>query len=95
MYHVIKAFTDLEDDGYVYQENDNYPRTENKNVTKERLEALSTTENLRKEVLIERISFKDMDIKNLVYYTKIFGVKIPKGSKKEEIIALLEEQKND
>ncbi len=95
MYHVIKAFKDLDDNDYIYQENYDYPRNENKNVTKERLDALSTTENLRKEVLIERKDFKEMDIKALVYYAKIFDVKIPKGSKKEDIIALLDMSQND
>ena len=94
MFHVIKAFKDLEDNDYVYEENDIYPRTENKNITKERIEALSTINNKRNEVLIEAVDFSDMDIKSLIQYTKIYDIKIPKGSKKEDIIAILNKPMN-
>lgn len=90
MFHVIKAFKDLEDNEYIYQENDIYPRSENKNITKERIEALSTANNKRSEILIKVKNFSEMDIKSLIQYTKIYDIKIPKGSKKEDIIKILE-----
>lgn len=91
MFHVIKAFTDAEDNKFVYQENDLYPRKGNKNITRERIESLSSTENRRKEILIERNDFANMDIVNIALFAKIYDIKFPKGSKKEEMIALLSE----
>lgn len=89
MFKVINAFKDLEDNDYIYKENDIYPRKENKNITKERIESLSTVNNKRNEILIEMMDFNDMDIKSLIQYTKIYDIKLPKCSKKEDIIAIL------
>ena len=95
MFNVIKDFKDLEDNDFIYQENDTYPRVQNKKVDKERIEALSTSNNKRKEVLIEVKDFKDMDIKSLALYAKIYDIKFPKGSKQEEMISILENMSNE
>lgn len=94
MFRVIKAFQDLEDNEFIYNDNDLYPREENKKVDKERIDALSTTNNKRKEVLIELIDFRDMDIKSLVQYAKIYDIKFPKKSTQEEMISILENMSN-
>lgn len=86
---------DLEDNNFIYQENDMYPRKENKKVDKERIVALSTTNNKRNEVLIEIKNFRDMDIKALVQYAKINDIKFPKGTKQENMIAILENTLNE
>jgi hypothetical protein len=52
-YKVIKAFKDLEDDNHIYQAGDKYPRSGR--AKKERIEALSSDQNKRKEVFIEEV----------------------------------------
>jgi hypothetical protein len=52
MYKVIKSFSDLQDNGFVYKAGDVFPRF-GKTVTAERLEELSTDRNRRGEALIE------------------------------------------
>lgn len=94
MFRVIKAFKDLEDNDFIYNENDLYPRPENKKVDKERINALSTTNNKRNTILIELNDFKDMDIKSLVQYAKIYDIRFPKKSTQEEMISILENMSN-
>ena len=55
MYRVKKAFTDLKDNGHVYQAGDEYPRKGTK-PSKARITELSTTANKRGEILIEAVT---------------------------------------
>ena len=52
MYKVIKSFSDLQDNGFVYKAGDTFPRL-GKEVTKERLKELLSEGNKRGEKLIE------------------------------------------
>lgn len=54
MYKVIKYFTDLQDNGFEYEEGDEFPR-KGLIVPSSRLKALSTINNRRKEVLIREV----------------------------------------
>lgn len=54
MFKVIKKFTDLQDDRYLYNEGDTYPRKGFK-VSSQRLEELSTSSNRRGEPLIKEV----------------------------------------
>lgn len=54
MYKVIKKFTDLQDNRFLYNEGDTYPRKGFK-VPLERLEELSTSSNRRGEPLIKEV----------------------------------------
>lgn len=51
-YVVVKDFKDLEDNNHIYKKDHQYPRN-NKKADPERVKALSTTDNKRKEVLIK------------------------------------------
>src|SRR5699024_384702 len=54
-YVVLHAFKDLEDKCYVYEKNSKYPRKANKEVTKQRVDELSSKKNkLRKQLIKER-----------------------------------------
>lgn len=55
MYKVIKFFTDMQDDNFVYNIGDIFPR-ENKSVTDERIEELATSKNRRGEPLIKKVA---------------------------------------
>ena len=54
MYKALKYFTDLQDSNHPYDEGDIFPRDGLK-VSEERLKELSSTNNKRKEVLIQLI----------------------------------------
>lgn len=54
MYKVIRYFTDLQDNDYMYREGDIYPR-EGLTPTKERIVELSTNRNLQGVPLIKEI----------------------------------------
>ena len=54
MYKVIKSFSDLQDNGFIYEAGDVFPRL-GKEVTQERTDELATKNNKRKEVLIQYI----------------------------------------
>lgn len=54
MYTVIKKFTDLQDNRFLYNEGDTYPRKGLK-VPLERLEELSSSSNRRGEPLIKEV----------------------------------------
>ena len=54
MYKVIRFFTDLQDNGYPYNEGDIFPR-DGLSVSKERLVELSSTNNKQRERLIELV----------------------------------------
>lgn len=51
MHKVVKAFTDLQDNGHVYRVGDDYPRT-GLSVSEERVAELASADNKRGEVLI-------------------------------------------
>lgn len=52
MYKVIKLFTDLQDNNHLYNVGDKFPR-DGMDVSLDRLEALSTVNNLQHTPLIE------------------------------------------
>lgn len=56
-YKVIKDFTDLQDNDYIYRAGDLFPR-EGVEVSEERIKELSTKNNKRNEVLIEAVETK-------------------------------------
>ena len=56
-YEVVKDFTDLNDEDYVYTKGDKYPRSGR--AKKERIEELSTKKNKRGEVLIKEVKEDD------------------------------------
>lgn len=58
MYKVIAYFTDLQDNGHPYHIGDAFPR-KGVNVSKERLDELSSERNKRKKPLIEFIAEKE------------------------------------
>lgn len=95
MFNVLVAFKDLEDKNHIYQVNDTYPRSENKKVTKERIDSLSSTNNLRGKVLIERNKLEDMELDNLKKYCKIMGIKYSKSAEKEELIEEINAYENN
>jgi hypothetical protein len=55
MYKVIKSFSDLQDDGFVYKAGDIFPRL-GKEVTQKRADELASKNNRRKEALIQHIT---------------------------------------
>ena len=54
MYKVIRHFTDLQDNNYPYNEGDIFPH-DGLNVSKQRIEELSGSNNKQKRPLIEKI----------------------------------------
>lgn len=54
MYRVTKYFTDLQDNGYAYNEGDTFPR-DGVTVTADRIKELSTSANRRGIALIEEV----------------------------------------
>ena len=52
-YKVVKAFTDLQDNNYVYNAGDSFPRNGYK-PSKERVKELASKDNKRNTVLIEK-----------------------------------------
>jgi hypothetical protein len=58
MYRVIHGFTDLVDDGYVYQIGDTYPRA-GYNPSDKRITELSSYTNRQKKPLIQPLNEKE------------------------------------
>lgn len=54
MYRVTKYFTDLQDNGYAYNEGDTFPR-DGVTVTADRIKELSTSANRRGIALVEEV----------------------------------------
>lgn len=54
MYKVIKSFTDMQDNNYLYKDGDMFPR-EGFDVLPSRIKELATTANRRGEILIKEI----------------------------------------
>lgn len=69
MYKVVKFFTDLQDNRYAYHEGDIFPR-EGVEVTKKRLEELSSDKNRRGIPLIELLPFTEDEAKEEVKEVK-------------------------
>lgn len=63
MYKVIRYFTDLQDDEYIYREGDTYPR-EGLTPTTERIVELSTNRNLQGVPLIKEVEEPVESIEN-------------------------------
>ena len=57
-YIVISPFRDGEDQEYKYEIGDFFPRDDRK-VTKKRIEELTTTKNLKGQILIKKISLEE------------------------------------
>lgn len=64
MYKVIKKFTDLKDNGYIYEVGDEYPR-ENLVVDKKRIGQLLGDKNRQKTPLIEEVKTKPIKAKDV------------------------------
>lgn len=77
MYKVIKFFTDLQDDNFAYKEGDIFPRA-GKEVTQERLDELSSPNNLQNTPLIVAVNKKPAGSKK----TSKTGDKQPTGANK-------------
>ena len=60
MYKVIIRFKDLQDDNYVYNVGDEFPRKGAK-ATKKRINELASSANLRKKPLIEKVEETEND----------------------------------
>lgn len=54
MYRVVKAFTDLQDNNFLYNVGDEYPR-KGVSVLPSRIKELATAANRRKEILIKEV----------------------------------------
>lgn len=54
MYKVIKSFTDMQDNNFLYKEGDTFPR-EGFDVLPSRIKELATTANRQGEILIKEI----------------------------------------
>lgn len=64
MYKVLKRFADLEDNKYLYEVGDEFPRLGLK-VSSERLKTLSGSDNLMKTPLIEEVKTRKRTKKNV------------------------------
>lgn len=64
MYKVIKKFTDLKDNGFIYEVGDEYPR-ENLVVDKNRIGQLLGDKNRQKTPLIEEVKTKPIKAKDV------------------------------
>jgi len=97
-YRVIQRFVDLQDNNHRYEVGDKFPRL-NANVSKKRIQELSSAENRRKIPLIEEIreeksviaddsfdkdnELPDNDFTSVNSETEIKSKKKSKGKKKE------------
>ena len=94
MYKVIEYFTDSQDNEYQYHVGDTFPR-EGVEVSKERLTELSTTNNRRGIVAIERVqeveNFSGMKVSELKEEAKKRGIDGYSDMKKSELIKVLED----
>lgn len=60
-YIVVEDFTDLQDGNKVYRKGDVYPSPANKNVSKKRLNELSSDNNRRGAPLIKEVKEDEQD----------------------------------
>lgn len=86
-YKVIKAFKDLEDNGHIYYEGQEYPR-EGKQVPDGRINDLLSKNNKRKIPLIEStdIQLKDLSVAQLKSIAKEQNIEGSDKLKKQELI---------
>ncbi|MGW7931872.1 hypothetical protein ACWEWU_09460 [Staphylococcus xylosus] len=84
---VKKDFTDAEDNKHIYHKGERFPR-QSVDVTKERVDALATTNNKRNEVLIYVID-NSMTKKDIVSIIKELNIKIDEKATKAEILEFL------
>lgn len=102
MYKVVRYFTDLQDNGYVYNVGDTFPHV-GISVSKERLEELASDKNLQRTVLISQIEDKPkkynekelsgMTTKDIVSIASERGYKITKVKKSDVVEQFLEQQR--
>lgn len=69
MYKVICRFADKEDENYIYEVGDVYPR-DGKKVTEERIAVLASANNSAQKVLIEEVAEKVPEITEEVAESK-------------------------
>lgn len=96
IFKVIKAFKDLQDSNLIYNVGDVFPR-EGKEVSRERLNDLSTDNNLQKQPVIEGIedvserpNYSDMKVSELKKIAKERALNGYSDMKKSELVELLE-----
>lgn len=65
MYKVIKSFSDIQDNGFVYRAGDVFPRP-GKEVTQKRVDELASKNNKRKEALIQYIEEHHITEKSII-----------------------------
>lgn len=65
MYKVIKSFSDIQDNGFIYRAGDVFPRL-GKEVTQKRVDELASKNNRRKEALIQYIEEHHIAEKSII-----------------------------
>ncbi len=83
MYIVIEDFNDLEDNKYKYKKDDLYPNKKVE-INNERIEALSSENNLLKKPLIKKIELNDASLEQIIAFIKREELEL-----KEQIINLI------
>lgn len=83
MYIVIEEFNDLEDNKYKYKKDDLYPNKKTE-INIERIEALSSSNNLLKKPLIKKIELNDASLEQIIAFIKREKIEL-----KEQIINLI------
>ncbi|MCM3071727.1 Rho termination factor N-terminal domain-containing protein [Staphylococcus equorum] len=99
IFKVIKAFKDLQNSNLIYNVGDVFPR-EGKEVSRKRLNDLSTDNNLQKQPVIESIestedvserpNYSDMKVSELKKIAKERALNGYSDMKKAELVELLE-----
>lgn len=83
-YIVIHSFKDLQDDNYIYQVGDFYPRKDIKEISDERIEELLGVNNKIGESLIKEIEIEPEDKGEKAPETESEGEKAPEPEADEE-----------
>ncbi|MGM7689767.1 Rho termination factor N-terminal domain-containing protein [Staphylococcus felis] len=89
LYRVITRFKDADDDNYLYEVGDLYPR-EGYYPTEKRIVELSTTNNRRNVVGIESIRLNDLKVTELKEIAKKLEIADYSSLKKSELIEAIE-----
>ena len=94
MYKVIKFFTDLQDNDFAYEVGAPFPR-EGLEVTEDRLAELASSNNRRRQPLIEKVEEKTnlekMKKDELQAYAKEKGIAFDDADTKDKISAKIKE----